>query len=252
MDEDQPLVRIDDEDSIEDRNDGNEENNAGEQDGSETGRNDSHVIEQRNMNDDILSGENDNEPNFEDQPMPIFLEGAPNYPPISPRNGDEDIANIVEGEDNDDVNDLVDGQDDRNDRNRVVIVYDNRVDIDDDESNSDETESDIEDLDNDEGAIAVTSSSNEDSQNEDEDPDERETFDTELPAQHQYMGESREIGGRIILEENLYVDIPVISQPGIILMPGQTLPMTFFQPTVISMMKRLVETTKTFGILHKR
>ena len=98
----------------------------------------------------------------------------------------------------------------------------------------------------------MTSSSNEESQNEDEDPDERETFDTELPAQHQYMGESREIGGRIILEENLYVDIPVISQPGIILMPGQTLPMTFFQPTVISMMKRLVETTKTFGILHKR
>ena len=66
------------------------------------------------------------------------------------------------------------------------------------------------------------------------------------------MGESREVGGRTILEEDIYTDIPLISQPGIILMPGQTLPLTLFQPSVVSMMKRLVETTKTFGVIHKR
>ena len=165
MDEEQPLVRNDDEDGIEGRNDGNESNNIGEQDGSER-QNNSHVIEARNLNIDILSGANDNEPNFEDQPMPIFLEGAPNYPAVLPRNGDEHIANIVEEVNNDEQNILVGEQDDRNDRNRVVIVYENRVDIDDNESNSDETESDIEDLETEEGAIAVTSSSNEESQNE--------------------------------------------------------------------------------------
>ena len=35
-------------------------------------------------------------------------------------------------------------------------------------------------------------------------------------------------------------------------MPGQTLPLNFFHPTVMSMMKKLIEGTKTFGVVHQR
>lgn len=91
----------------------------------------------------------------------------------------------------------------------------------------------------------------ESSDNEEPGPD-NESFDTELPTRHAYLGEAREVAGRTILEEDLIQDLPVISRPGIILMPGQTLPLTLFQPTAISMMRKLIDTTKTFGIIHHR
>lgn len=42
------------------------------------------------------------------------------------------------------------------------------------------------------------------------------------------------------------------SHPGVILMPGQTMPLTIFRPQHISMMKRLIETVKTFGSLYAK
>jgi cereblon len=68
----------------------------------------------------------------------------------------------------------------------------------------------------------------------------------------QYLGDSLEVSGRNILEEDLIQEIVLLSQPGIILMPGQTLPLTIFRPNQISAMKRLIETTKTFGCIHVR
>jgi cereblon len=59
----------------------------------------------------------------------------------------------------------------------------------------------------------------------------------------QYLGDSLEVSGRNILEEDLIQEIVLLSQPGIILMPGQTLPLTIFRPNQISAMKRLIETT---------
>ena len=66
------------------------------------------------------------------------------------------------------------------------------------------------------------------------------------------MGQGQEIAGRTILDEDLIQDLPILARPGIILMPGQTLPMNFFHPTVISMMKNLISGSKTFGIVHSR
>ena len=202
---------------------------------------------------DELQEANLDEPNLENQQLLIYLEGAQDYPIA---NLEENIAREERGIDNDDgsfgENDpALEGQQ----RPRILIRDINLINIDEEDSNDgDENDSEMDDSNNsDDEIIQYTSSSEDgDTENEDQEAEEREDFDTELPGQHQYMGESREIKGRIILEENLYVDIPVISQPGIILMPNQTLPMTFFQPAVISMMKRLVETTKTFGVIHKR
>ena len=44
----------------------------------------------------------------------------------------------------------------------------------------------------------------------------------------QYLGEGQHVAGRTILDEDLIQDLPIISRPGMILMPGQTLPMSFF------------------------
>ena len=42
--------------------------------------------------------------------------------------------------------------------------------------------------------------SSEDDDEGDDDPENREEFDSELPARHEYLGEGRELGGRTILE----------------------------------------------------
>jgi len=79
-----------------------------------------------------------------------------------------------------------------------------------------------------------------------------QSFDTQLPTQHSYLGQGQEVGGRTILDEDLIQDLPIVARPGIILMPGQTLPMNFFHPTVISLMKKLIGGSKTFGVVHSR
>ena len=68
----------------------------------------------------------------------------------------------------------------------------------------------------------------------------------------QYLGQGQEVAGRTILDEDLIQDLPIIARPGIILMPGQTLPMNFFHPTVMSVMKNLISGSKTFGVVHSR
>ena len=98
----------------------------------------------------------------------------------------------------------------------------------------------------------VTSTEPPDSSSDEDEEADGETFDTQLPTQHQYLGEGQEIAGRTILDEDLIQDLPILARPGIILMPGQTLPMNFFHPTVISMMKNLISGSKTFGIVHSR
>ncbi len=51
---------------------------------------------------------------------------------------------------------------------------------------------------------------------------------TTHPLCFQYLGESQSVAGRMIFDETLIEDLPIISKSGIILMPGQTIPITFF------------------------
>ena len=78
------------------------------------------------------------------------------------------------------------------------------------------------------------------------------TFSSHLHTFFQYLGQGQEVAGRTILDEDLIQDLPIIARPGIILMPGQTLPMNFFHPTVMSVMKNLISGSKTFGVVHSR
>ena len=79
------------------------------------------------------------------------------------------------------------------------------------------------------------SSSNEEEEAEEE--GNREEFDSELPGQHSYLGEGREVGGRTILDEDTNISLPLLNQPGLALVPGQLLPLHFFQPAVMSMIR---------------
>jgi len=87
------------------------------------------------------------------------------------------------------------------------------------------------------------------------DLEDRERFDSELPGQHRYLGEGREVGGRTILDEDLVQDLPLLPAgilPGMVLVPGQTLPLMLFHSAAIEMMKTIIATTKTFGVVPLR
>ena len=102
----------------------------------------------------------------------------------------------------------------------------------------------------------VDDSSSSDGDEEDNDVAEedvdRERFDSELPGRHTYLGEGKEVGGRTILDDELVQSLPLLSQPGLSLIPGQLLPLHLFHPSVISMMKKVIDTTKTFGVVNLR
>ena len=65
----------------------------------------------------------------------------------------------------------------------------------------------------------------------------REKFDSELPGQHSYLGEGREVGGRTILDDDTNISLPLLNMPGLALVPGQLLPLHVFRPAVISMLR---------------
>ena len=77
-------------------------------------------------------------------------------------------------------------------------------------------------------------------------------FDSSLPAQHAYLGPGREVSGRTILEEDLIQTLPLLSMPGFVLVPNQVFPLTLFHPSIISMMKGVLASTKTFGVVNLR
>jgi len=102
------------------------------------------------------------------------------------------------------------------------------------------------------GQHRVDDSSSNDGDDTDDNDENREEFDSELPGQHSYLGEGREVGGRTILDDDTNLSLPLLNQPGLALVPGQLLPLHLFHPAVISMMRKLIDSSKTFGVLSLR
>lgn len=61
-----------------------------------------------------------------------------------------------------------------------------------------------------------------------------------------------ELSGRTILEENLVQELVIFYHPTVILMPGQTVPLTVMSPQHISAMKSIIQMTKTFGSVYRK
>ena len=77
---------------------------------------------------------------------------------------------------------------------------------------------------------------------------DRERFDRELPGRHDYLGEGREVRGVGEVED--LVSLPLFSQMHLSLMPGQTLPLHLFHPSLVSMMHTvLASPSKAFGVI---
>lgn len=81
----------------------------------------------------------------------------------------------------------------------------------------------------------------------------RSTFDVRLPATHSYLGSDMEDvqGGFALLEEDSVVsDVPLIVLPGVILMPGQSLPIQSMHPTMGRILRNILARNRYFGVLH--
>ncbi|XP_064480332.1 protein cereblon-like [Ornithodoros turicata] len=76
------------------------------------------------------------------------------------------------------------------------------------------------------------------------------SYDISLPAQHTYLGDDMEdLTGRTVFEEDSIHTVPVLTSHDVILVPGQILPLQIFRPLEISMMRRIIEEDRTFGII---
>ena len=69
----------------------------------------------------------------------------------------------------------------------------------------------------------------------------------------QYLGDDLEdVRGRTIHEDDSIVTLPLLCLPGVMLCPGQTIPLQLFQPHIVAMMQRVRDDDKTFGLLTSR
>lgn len=76
------------------------------------------------------------------------------------------------------------------------------------------------------------------------------TFDSSLPMSHSYLGNDlEEVRGRTIHDDESLITLPIIQLPGIVLIPGQTIPLHLFHQHTVAMIKGVVDTDKTFGVV---
>ncbi|XP_001603993.2 protein cereblon isoform X1 [Nasonia vitripennis] len=75
-------------------------------------------------------------------------------------------------------------------------------------------------------------------------------FDLNLPASHSYLGSNlEELRGRTLLDEGIYINLPLLIKQSVILFPGQTLPMTVFGSNIIGMLEKCIQKNRTFGVV---
>ncbi|KAL4226760.1 hypothetical protein ACF0H5_014740 [Mactra antiquata] len=85
-------------------------------------------------------------------------------------------------------------------------------------------------------------------------PDRSISFDSSLPVSHTYLGtDLEEIHGRTILEDELELELPLVTLPGTILVPGHIIPLYSHNQHEVAMLKSVVDSRdKTFGVIASR
>lgn len=70
----------------------------------------------------------------------------------------------------------------------------------------------------------------------------------------QYLGaDLEEISGRTILEEEAEIELPLVTLPGTILVPGHIIPLYSHDQHEVAMLKSVVDSAdKTFGVVALR
>jgi len=79
---------------------------------------------------------------------------------------------------------------------------------------------------------------------------EQRTFNIDLPTMHSYLGQELEVvRGRTVFEDGAIVMLDLLQPADVVLMPGQTLPLTVFDPPTINMLRNCIRNDRTFGVL---
>ncbi|XP_015108351.1 protein cereblon isoform X1 [Diachasma alloeum] len=75
------------------------------------------------------------------------------------------------------------------------------------------------------------------------------TFDMTLATSHSYLGNDLEVlRGRTLLDNGIYMDLPLLAEKSVVLFPGQTLPMMEYDIRTIEMLRKCINKDKTFGV----
>ncbi|WAR25543.1 CRBN-like protein [Mya arenaria] len=85
-------------------------------------------------------------------------------------------------------------------------------------------------------------------------PSESRSFDQALPSSHSYLGtDLEEISGRTILDDDMEIELPLVTLPGTILVPGHIIPLYSHNQHEVAMLKGVVDSPhKTFGVVALR
>nr|CAD7463682.1 unnamed protein product [Timema tahoe] len=69
-------------------------------------------------------------------------------------------------------------------------------------------------------------------------------------ANFMYLGNDlEELQGRTMLDDDSIQTLALLPQPGVVLVPGQTLPLSVFYPPTVSMLRQSIATDRTFGVV---
>ncbi|RDD39935.1 Protein cereblon [Trichoplax sp. H2] len=89
------------------------------------------------------------------------------------------------------------------------------------------------------------------SQQDDDDDSNDHNFDPSLPVHHQYLGSNlEEFTGRTVFEEDQVVQLPILRLPSLVLFPGELLPLHFYMPNQVNMVRNLFRTNRTLGVVN--
>lgn len=61
-----------------------------------------------------------------------------------------------------------------------------------------------------------------------------------------------ELRGITLHDEGSILGLPILLELGVVLVPGQTLPLTAFYPPTVSMLREVISKDKTFGVVCVR
>ena len=66
----------------------------------------------------------------------------------------------------------------------------------------------------------------------------------------QYLGNDlEEVRGRVIHDDDTYVNLPLMPLQNVVLVPGQTIPLHVFPNHTVAMLRNVLDQDKTFGIV---
>lgn len=59
-----------------------------------------------------------------------------------------------------------------------------------------------------------------------------------------------ELRGRTLLDDGIYINLPLLVKQSVVLFPGQTLPLTVYDPQIKNMLMTCIRNNRTLGVVR--